>query len=228
MRAPDAAPAPLHSLIRHETRKALECGEVENARCLLAAAVAADSSIAVDAEWAIFWEESRWPDAWLIAAVRRDRADVRALDALVARHWKPLFARCELLTLNRERARDLAQETWVRVVRAHRRLQPDGNLAAYLATVATNIWRDWHRASRRAHQLSDERVASLDASIALHDGEAVRLSDALPDERTSGSDDRLALRMDIDRALGRLSARARDVLLARVVHGESQIGRAHV
>src|SRR5215204_1389497 len=55
-------------------------------------------------------DADRWPDAWLVAAARREPPDAAALDALVARHWGRLYARCELLTLDRQAASDLAQE----------------------------------------------------------------------------------------------------------------------
>jgi RNA polymerase sigma-70 factor (ECF subfamily) len=201
--------------------RALELGEADEARRLCGSARSADPSIATSIEWAPLLSEGRWSDAWLIAAVRRETVDVRALDVLVARHWQALHARCVLLTLDREKARDLAQETWVRVLRARRRLETGGNLPAYLATIATNVWRDRHRTARRARQLADDRLGSLDAVIAGHEGDPVRLGDAIADERSIGTDDQAALRLDLDRALGRLSPRARDVLIARFVDGES-------
>ncbi|HYV32719.1 MAG TPA: hypothetical protein VEO53_16650, partial [Candidatus Binatia bacterium] len=68
-------------------------------------------------------EVAAWPDPWLVAAVRRDPPDVVALDALADRHWKPLFGRCYMLTLNRDKAADLAQQAWCRVLRARHRLK---------------------------------------------------------------------------------------------------------
>src|SRR5262245_28511767 len=81
-------------------------------------------------------------DSWLIGRIRRDPPDPDALDELVRRYWKGLYGRCQLLTLNRDQANDLAQDAWCRVLRARHSLKPDGNLPAYLATVATNLWRD--------------------------------------------------------------------------------------
>ena len=73
-----------------------------------------------------------WSDAKLIAAVRRDPPDEAALNALVDRYWKPLFGRCQVLALNHQKASDLAQEAWCRVLRARQMLKPDGNFPAYL------------------------------------------------------------------------------------------------
>jgi hypothetical protein len=52
---------------------------------------------------------SSWSDAQLILSVQCEPPDEDALDVLVARHWNRLFVRCQMLTLNREKALDLAQ-----------------------------------------------------------------------------------------------------------------------
>ena len=171
-----------------------------------------------------------WPDAWLVTAARReppDEAAHDALDALVARHWRALYARCRLLASDEQRARDLAQDAWVRVLRARRSLDPARSFPAYLATIATNLWRDGRRATRRAGPLSDDALASLDAPPAGEDAPA--LGEVVPDPHALSPDDQLLLALDVDRALARLSPRARDVLVARYVDGESaaEIGRRY-
>lgn len=170
-----------------------------------------------------------WPDGRLIAAVRQDPPDEQALDALVARYWKPLFGRCQMLTLNHERARDLAQETWGRLLRARHSLRPDGNFPAYLATVATNLWRDSNRSSRRAGPLADHRMTSLDAELTGDDGGTVALADVLPDLNALQGDEQVRLKLDIDHALGQLTPLLREVLVARFLTGEScaEIGLRH-
>lgn len=164
---------------------------------------------------------ANWPDAWLLAAVRREPPDVSALDALVSRYWKPLFARCEVLTLNRDRANDLAQESWVRVLRARHHLDPEGNFGGYLTTVATNIWRDWQRAIRRAGNMGDHRLASLDDEVCTAGGDRLTLVDVIPDLGTLPPEEHALLKLDLDRALARLEPRQRDVLIARYIDGES-------
>ena len=175
-------------------------------------------------------EDSRsaWPDAWLVNAVRRDPPDEAALDVLVSRYWKTLFARCQILTLDREAASDLAQDAWLRVLRARRTLEPDKNFRAYIVTVATNLWRDRHRAARRAGALADGRLASLDTADG-GDGESIALVDVVPDASTLSMDDKVLLKMDIDNALQRLDPQLRDVLVSRFVAGESaaEIGRRY-
>lgn len=168
-----------------------------------------------------------WPDADLIAAVRDEPPDEAALDALVTRYWGALYARCEMLTMNRQSASDLAQDAWCRVLRARRRLDPSGNFSGYLATIATNLWRDQTRAARRAQALASDRLLSLDADAVVPDG-GTSLADVVPDLSVP-DDDQVATRVDLDRALASLTPHLRDVLVARFLDGESsaEIGRRY-
>jgi RNA polymerase sigma-70 factor (ECF subfamily) len=170
-----------------------------------------------------------WPDSELIKSVRCDPPNEAALDVLVKRYWDSLFARCQMLTLNHEKALDLAQAAWVRVLRNRQALKPDGNFPAYLATIATNLFRDSYRAARRAGPLADYRMESLDAAIANDEGDGVMLVDVVPDLKTMDAEEQTLLSIDIDRALEQLSPTMRDVLLARFIDGESaaEIGRRY-
>jgi RNA polymerase sigma-70 factor (ECF subfamily) len=173
---------------------------------------------------------SAWPDAWLINAVRRDPADEDALDALVDRYWKPLYARCRMLTQEADSARDLAQESWLRVLRARHSLEPDGHFQAYIITIATNLWRDLNRSAVRAGPMADTRIASLDAPVVADDtGESIPLINVTADPQTLSPDDQILLEMDLDNALSRLEPRLRDVLISRFITGESaaEIGRRY-
>jgi len=170
--------------------------------------------------------KSDWPDAWLINAVRRETPDEEALDVLVARYWKALFARCQILTLEREAASDLAQEAWLRVLRARRTLEPDGNFHGYIIAIATNLWRDRNRSARRAGAMADNRLESLEATDSSH-GQSIALVDVVPDASTLSIDEQVALKMDIDNALQRLDPQLRDVLVSRYVAGESAAEIGH-
>jgi RNA polymerase sigma-70 factor (ECF subfamily) len=161
--------------------------------------------------------------------VRCDSPDEAALDVLVARHWNAVFARCHMLTQNRDKALDLAQATWCRLLRARQDLKIDGNFPAYLATIATNLFRDSYRSSRRAGPLADYHLESLDAVHSNDDGEAVVLVDIVADLKSMRSQEQTLLAMDIDRALKQLSPQLREVLVARFIDGKScaEIGLLH-
>jgi RNA polymerase sigma factor (sigma-70 family) len=202
-------------------RLGLNCGEVFEARKLLEEALRASPSITTSDEWDRFRDASAWPDSWLIAAVRRDPPDEAALDALADRHWKTLFGRCYLMTLDREKANDLAQHAWARILRARQRLLPGGNFPAYLTTAATNIWRDAHRSTQRAGPLAYKKLASLDESLSTNDEDSIVLSDILPDLRSLETEQQTLLKVDLDRALEQLTPHVRDILLSRFITGES-------
>lgn len=215
--------------LREAVRFALECGEVVEARRLMGEAFSTAASAKFADEWAQLRDVTAWPDAWLIAAVRRDPPDEPALDALANRYWKPLFGRCQLLTLNHEKAGDLAQEAWCRVLRTRHALKPGGNLPAYLTTIATNLWRDRYRSARRAGPMADDRLESLEASYPNHEGETGALVDRIADLKALPSDEQARLAMDIDHALEQLTPRLRDVVVARYITGEScaEIGQRY-
>ena len=214
---------------RKATRLALECGEADEARRLMDAAFAANDSTAHADEWAHLRDASAWPDAWLVAAVRRDPPDAAALDALADRHWKALFGRCQMLTVDHQKAGDLAQQAWCRVLRTRDRLKPGGNFPAYITTIATNLWRDAYRSAKRAGPLGEHRLVALDAALPGDDGDAVLFVDALPDLNSLQATEQKLLAMDIDQALERLPPLLRDVLMARYLAGEScaEIGKRH-
>jgi RNA polymerase sigma factor (sigma-70 family) len=216
------------SILYSAARRALDIGDVVEARCLIDEAFEAEPSLALVDDWQQLRDTDRWPDAWLVAAVRRDPPDTKALDVLAERHWKPLFARCQLLTLNHQKADDLAQEAWCRVLRARHGLKPDGNFPAYLTTIATNLWRDRYRANRRAGDLAEDRMLALDAPL-VDGAETVLLRDALPDRNALDLQDQALLALDIDKALERLTPQLRDVLVSRFIVGEScaEIGQRY-
>ncbi|HEX4266210.1 MAG TPA: sigma-70 family RNA polymerase sigma factor [Verrucomicrobiae bacterium] len=208
---------------------ALEFGNVTDARRLMVEAAAADPSATDASQWKQLRDISEWPDHWLVAAVRREPPDEAALDTLVARHWKSLFARCHVLTLNHEKAKDLAQEVWRRVLRGRQNLKPGGNFPGYLATIATNLWRDVHRTALRAGPMAESRVESLDALRTSEDENSGTLSDILPDLKSLQVDEEKRLALDIDQALGRLNHVMRDVIISRFISGEScaEIGKRY-
>jgi RNA polymerase sigma factor (sigma-70 family) len=215
--------------IRAAAPPALKHGEAAHAGRMRAGAKSIEPPGALTGGWTGSRDVSSWPDSRLIDATRRDPPDAAALDALVARYWKALFARCQLLTLNEQKASDLAQEAWCRILRARRNLKPDGNFFAYLAMTATNLWRDEIRSARRAGPLAKGRLISLDAAQQAEDGEAPVLAEVLPDPKTISESDQLRLKMDIDQALGALTPLLRDALVSRYVTGEScaEIGRRY-
>ncbi|MFQ5629627.1 MAG: sigma-70 family RNA polymerase sigma factor [bacterium] len=68
--------------------------------------------------------------------------DAEAFDRLFVRHGQKIFNLFLRQTGNAELARDLAQETWVRLIDARRRYQPSKSFSSWLYTIAMNLLRD--------------------------------------------------------------------------------------
>ena len=170
-----------------------------------------------------------WTDSRLIAAIQAEPPDQDALHELVTRYWRPLLARCRALTMNSDLAADLVQETWSRVLRARAGLRPDGSFLGYIMAVATNICRDQRRLSRRAGDMAEHRLLSLELAMPSDEDDTVILADVIPDTQTLGRADRLALAIDLDGAFAHLTPRLQEVVVARYIRGESAaaIGRRH-
>ncbi|MGF1465320.1 MAG: RNA polymerase sigma factor [Sandaracinaceae bacterium] len=150
----------------------------------------ADASLADEAAW--------------VEGLRR--ADPGAFDAVYA-HYRPrIFSFLARLTGTRALAEDLMQETFLRLARRARDLDPATRLAPFLFTVARNLAYDHRRWAR----LDRSRLTEVarDAGGRGHGG-------ATPFDLTQASETQRAL----EAALARLPARLREALLLVVVEG---------
>jgi RNA polymerase sigma-70 factor (ECF subfamily) len=100
--------------------------------------------------------EMDWEDeSALVAGLRR--RDPAAFDCLYERYRPRLFAFLLRLSRSRTVAEDLLDETWLRLVRHADTLRADTRLAAWLFTVARNLY--WSH--RRSSLLEEAAVADL-------------------------------------------------------------------
>ena len=141
-----------------------------------------------------------------LALVRRlSDGDEAAFDAIYDAFRAPLFGFLRRLTRRRETAEDLLEETWLRLVKSARALRPDTRLAAWLYTVARNLFWSHCRSSLP------------------HEARTVELVDLWPvaDQRPSPLEDAEAseLACRLERALAALPARHREVLLLIAAEG---------
>lgn len=87
------------------------------------------------------------PDGQLIERARAK--DHQAFGELVERHKDRMVNYLTRLTGCRDRAEELAQETFVRFYQTLQRYREGGNLTAYLMRIATNLVRSEERRKRR-------------------------------------------------------------------------------
>jgi RNA polymerase sigma-70 factor (ECF subfamily) len=91
-------------------------------------------------------ELSRASDAFLVGSIVN--GDREAIRPLIERYQKPLLGLLRRALGNSPEVEDVAQETWIRVVRSAHRFDPAQRFSAWLFAIAWNLVRD--RWSRRA------------------------------------------------------------------------------
>jgi RNA polymerase sigma-70 factor, ECF subfamily len=144
-------------------------------------------------------------DELTLARAQRGDRDARAV--LIARYQRPVFALLSRM-LSRQRAlvEDMAQETFLRVLRALPTFDARGpaRLGTWILTIATRLVLDHFR--RRPDHLLDLQTAGA-------------IPTALP--RPDQDVDRRALAVELVRAVEELGAPFRAAFLLREVHGSS-------
>lgn len=102
------------------------------------------------------------------------RATPVAFEESIGAHLDALYAYCLRLTENRSEAEDLIQETLLRAIRGYDAVRSPSSVRSWLFTIATNAWRDSHRARRRRPDTvplkdGDDDAFSLFATVAIED-----------------------------------------------------------
>jgi RNA polymerase sigma-70 factor (ECF subfamily) len=136
------------------------------------------------------------------------RGDEEALRELCRRYERPLYQFVFRHTGGRD-VEDLYQETWLRVVRAAGRFDPERRFSTWLFQIAVNRCRDWHR--RRPPEPADPAAVAETAQDGGTGGTAA--SDAA---------------LDVQRLLATLPEAQRSAVLLRYYHDLSEAEVADV
>lgn len=153
-------------------------------------------------------------DETLIAASRA--GDDEAFRRLIERHQDRVYRFCFQWLRQAEDAREVCQDTFVRVYGSLARYRSQGSFTSWLLKIAVNLCRDRYR-SRKARQ--DRDTAPLTAAA----GE-VECRQATPAEAASLANDLERIWQEIDL----LPARLRDALIVCGVEGYSQEEAAEI
>jgi RNA polymerase sigma-70 factor (ECF subfamily) len=142
--------------------------------------------------------------------------DARAFSTLVQRHRGPVYNFILRYVGHRQRAEDLLQETWIKVVRSSGEWQPKARFTTWVFTIARNLCVD------SARKETFRKTDSLDAPASQDESEGRSVGDLVADE-AGQTPDRAAhnvrLRPLIEQALQGLPSEQREVFLLREYQG---------
>jgi RNA polymerase sigma-70 factor (ECF subfamily) len=140
--------------------------------------------------------------------------DARAFSTLVSRHRGPVYNFIFRYVGHRQRAEDVLQETWMKVVRGSGQWQPTAKFTTWVYTIARNLCVD------SARKESFRQADSLDAPVGANDE---RTRGELVTDEAMQVPDRAAhnvrVRPLIERALSSLPDEQREVFLLREYQG---------
>lgn len=121
-------------------------------------------------------------DAYLMGSIANGESD--AVRPLIERYQRPLVGLLRRALGDSDDIEDVAQETWIRVVRSARRYDPAQRLSGWLFAIAWNLVRDrWSK----ARPFADAELESIPSGLAsAEDGviardRARRLRDLIAD-----------------------------------------------
>jgi RNA polymerase sigma-70 factor, ECF subfamily len=146
-----------------------------------------------------FSPDRQLSDEEILARLRRD--DAHALEAALARDWPLVVDYVARLTGSADAAEDVAQRAFCQLWERRRQWRPSGSLRALLCKIARNYAITDHRRAR-----ADERTAAAFNELSW--------LDRAPDDHLEVDQ----LRSALDREIGRLPTRRREVLVLRCVH----------
>jgi RNA polymerase sigma factor (sigma-70 family) len=104
------------------------------------------------------------PRVDVLLAVRCQLGERAAFDELVTRWHEPLWRYLRRLANNDDAARDLAQDTWLRVFRGIARLREPAKVRPWLFGVARNVAMDRLRSQYAACPQADVKLEDLPAA----------------------------------------------------------------
>lgn len=144
--------------------------------------------------------------------------DARAFKTLVGRHRLAVFNFILRYTGQRQRAEDLLQETWLKVVRGSGEYQPKAKFTTWVYTIARNLCVD------SARKESYRQTDSLDGPAQAHDADGPSVGDGVAGDGLAHPDRgayNASLRPMLEQALASLPDEQREVFLLREYSGVS-------
>ncbi len=145
---------------------------------------------------------------------RFQQGDAAAFDVLMRRHERGVLHFILRSVRDHDRAQDLTQDVFLRVVRTADRWQPSARFSTWVYTIARNLCIDESRRRRF------RPIATLDAPVG-DEGGLTHLDRVADPAARSGAVEgaRQQFRATLDRALDALPDEQREVIVLRVIEG---------
>jgi DNA-directed RNA polymerase specialized sigma24 family protein len=158
--------------------------------------------------------ENNWTDEQLIAAMQHESPNIQALDTFIERYWKPLFAWCYMMTVNRHQAFQLGQKTWQHILGAPQLVHSTEDFCTQLVTLATDLWRDQIPADEAETAIETCPGSPFHLSPGAVKEAEISFPYTTPENlHILSKAERTELTRIVDLALGRTTPKQRDILL---------------
>lgn len=128
---------------------------------------------------------------------RYQAGDAQAFRELVDSYRERMLQFFFRLCWDRDRAEDLTQELFIKLMMGSKRYRPEGRMSTFVYRVATNLWIDHYRAQRPR-----PRFFSFDQVVHPDDDQAPRQyanDDPSPHEQMQDGEERAAMRRSLER-----------------------------
>jgi RNA polymerase sigma-70 factor (ECF subfamily) len=90
------------------------------------------------------------------------KGDTKSFETLFLKYEDLVYGYCLKMLKNTEKAEDITQETWLKVIRNAERYKPTGNVRSWIMSIANNLIIDEFRASKKLKNLDDEEWAMFE------------------------------------------------------------------
>jgi RNA polymerase sigma factor (sigma-70 family) len=152
------------------------------------------------------------PDLDLPLVHALQSGDESALNELIRKYQEPLFRFICRYTGDEETARDLLQETFVRLYFGIRRFEPRAKFVTWLYSIAMNLCRDYARSRHRRQSYATESLDASDVHRKVPAADRGPVADVESHERLA----------NLQKAIEELPHDLRTTLLLFAVEGRSQ------
>jgi RNA polymerase sigma-70 factor (ECF subfamily) len=93
--------------------------------------------------------------------------DVNAFEQLLSFYEKAIYNYCLRILKNQQNAKDVTQETFIKVYKHRKSIDPEKNIKTWIFTIATNTAYDFIRGKKRKREVSldneDETISNFEA-----------------------------------------------------------------